>query len=195
MDFITSFDYKILNEFIENLRCQFLDIAMPIVTVLGDSGIIPIVIALILLIFSKTRKIGLSLGFAYIYGGVVGNLILKNVVGRLRPYDISYGINLFTEETILIDGLSDFSFPSGHTLILFEFALVLMIMLKGRFKPFAIISLITAFAVAFSRLYLYVHFPSDVLAGMILGCLFGFLGVKTVDSIYKMYYKKHNGCG
>ena len=181
MDIITKTDFIILNKITELFSCDFLDSLMPIITRLGDSGIFSIVLALILLFFAKTRRIGLSMGFSFIYGGIVGNLLLKNIVGRLRPYDASYGINLFTEETILINGLSDFSFPSGHTLIAFETAVVLMILLKGKHKPTAIFALVTAFVVAFSRLYLYVHFPSDVLVGMILGTLFAFLGVKTAD--------------
>lgn len=190
---ITQIDFKILNLIIDTFKCGFLDFLMPIVTVLGDHGIIPICIGVILLIIPKTRKIGLSMAFAFIYGGLFGNLILKNVVARLRPYDPSYVDSLFKEGELLISGLSDFSFPSGHTLILFELAVVLLICLKGKKSLIAFFSLFFAFLVAFSRLYLYVHFPSDVLVGMILGTLFGILGVKTSSYIMKLTKKNKNG--
>ena len=190
MDFITKIDFDILNSIIKYLKCSFLDAVMPLITALGDHGIFPISVAVVLLIIAKTRRIGLSMAFSYIYGGLFGNLILKNLIARVRPYDPSYVDSIIGEGELLISGLSDFSFPSGHTLIIFEFAVVLLICLKGKYKPISIIAMITAFLVAFSRLYLYVHFPSDVLAGMILGTLFGILGVKTANALITLIINK-----
>ena len=190
MDFITKIDFDILNSIIKYLKCGFLDAVMPLITALGDHGIFPISVAVVLLIIAKTRRIGLSMAFSYIYGGLFGNLILKNFFARVRPYDPSYVDSIIGEGELLISGLSDFSFPSGHTLIIFEFAVVLLICLKGKYKPISIIAMITAFLVAFSRLYLYVHFPSDVLAGMILGTLFGILGVKTANALITLIINK-----
>ena len=190
MGIVTRIDFSVLNSVQDFFRCTFLDYIMPIITVLGDHGIIPILIALALLIVKKTRKIGLSMAFSFIYGGLFGNLILKNLFARLRPYEAVYTESILHESDLLISGLSDYSFPSGHTLILFELAVVLLILLKRKGKIISISSLVIAFLVAFSRLYLYVHFPSDVFAGMILGTLFGFMGVAT--STYLLRYVENN---
>ncbi len=183
MKFITKIDFQILDFIQENLRCEFLDKILPIITKLADHGLVPIITAVILLIFTKTRKIGLSMGIAFICGGVIGNLFLKNVVGRIRPYDV-------TGAEILVKRLSDYSFPSGHTLIAFETAVVLLILLNGRAKPIAIGATVLASIIAFSRLYLYVHYPTDVLAGIILGTAFGIVGAKLGNYIVSQFEKK-----
>lgn len=112
---ITSADLGILAAI---PRTQFLDRIMPVVTVIGDNGIIPIIIALILICIPKTRKTGIAMGIAFALGGIFGNLLLKNIVARTRPYDVVDGIKL------LVPALSDYSFPSGHTLVCFEAATV-----------------------------------------------------------------------
>ena len=101
-------------------------------------------------------------------------MLLKNIVSRIRPYDLKQDIEL------LIKRLSDYSFPSGHTLASFEAATVLMI----KDKRLGIPALILAILIAFSRIYLYVHYPSDVLAGILFGIAFAFLAVFIVDKIY-----------
>lgn len=183
MDLITKIDFQILDFIQRHLRCEFLDKILPIITKLGDHGTVPIIIAVILLIITRTRKIGLSMGIAFICGGVIGNLFLKNVIGRIRPYDV-------TGAEILIKRLSDYSFPSGHTLIAFETAVVLLVLLKGRTKPIAIGATVIAATVAFSRLYLYVHYPTDVLAGIVLGTAFGIIGAKVGTYIVSKFEKK-----
>ena len=171
MNPITKIDFAILDFIQEHIKCEFLDKTLPVITKLADHGLVPIILAVILLIFARTRRIGLSMAIAFICGGVVGNLFLKNVVGRIRPYDVT-GID------ILVERLSDFSFPSGHTLIAFETAVVLLMLMKGRGKLIAYGTTFIAAVIAFSRLYLYVHYPTDVLAGIILGTAFGIIGAK-----------------
>ena len=114
------------------------------------------------------------MGIAFALGGLFGNVLLKNIIGRVRPYDAVSGIEL------LVPVLSDFSFPSGHTLVCFEAATVL---LKREKRSVGITALILAVLVAFSRLYLYVHYPSDVIAGILLGILFGLTGNFIADKI------------
>ena len=157
-------------------RNAFLDRIMPVITVIGDNGIIPIIIALILIFIPKTRKTGIAMGIAFALGGIFGNLLLKNLVARTRPYDVVEGIKL------LVPALSDYSFPSGHTLVCFEAATV--IFLRGK-KCFGICAYVIAAAVAYSRLYLYVHYPTDVLVGMILGIIFGIAASYAVDEFLR----------
>ena len=192
MEQIIFHDFVLLNTVVDFCKCKLLDVIMPLITVLADHGIVPIIIGLILLLIPKTRRIGLSMAFSFIYGGVFGNLILKNLVARPRPYSEIYPLQLrmFSESELLIEGLSDFSFPSGHTLIAFELAFVLVLMLRGRKEAISVFALIMASLIGFSRVYLYVHFPLDVLTGALLGCVFAILGVNTVKLIYKLINPK-----
>lgn len=172
-DWIVETDLRILNGIQNTLRCDVLDWFLPRFTSLGEKGWIYIVIALVLLAIPAYRKWGASLGMALLFGLVFGNMMLKNLVGRTRPYD------LVGHYELLVDPLHDYSFPSGHTMAAFEFFVVVCWMpVKRRYK---VLAGICAGVMAFSRLYLYVHFPSDVLAGALLGSLFGLCGVKLVE--------------
>lgn len=100
--------------------------------------------------------------------------MLKPLVARIRPYDVR-GIT-----DLLVPALSDFSFPSGHTLASFEASVVLLI----RDKRMGIPAIIIAIIVALSRLYLFVHYPTDVLVGAVLGILFAVVAVFIVNKVY-----------
>ena len=160
------FDLPILDWIAAHLWCPFLDIVMPVITLLGDAGIFWIVLAVVLLLFPKTRKIGLG-----ILGLLVCNLTMKPLFARIRPYDYQwehFGVTI----KLLIDAQHDFSFPSGHTIASFEGATVLLI----HSRKLGIPAMILACLIAFSRLYLYVHYPTDVIASVILGIALAFLG-------------------
>lgn len=174
MGFIQNIDFSILDFIQQHFRCAFLDWFMPLVTKLGDGGIFWICVAVLMLIFPKTRKTGIMMGVALIMGVLVGNLMLKPLVARVRPYDVRGIIDL------LVPVLSDFSFPSGHTLASFEAAVVLLI----RDKRMGIPAIIIAVIVAISRLYLFVHYPTDVLAGAVLGTVFAILAVHIVNKVH-----------
>lgn len=166
-----SFDLPILDWIQANLQSSFMDTFMPIVTVLGDAGLFWIAWAVLLLLFPKTRKIGLGMGFALIMGLLVCNVTLKPMIQRIRPYDFQeqeFGILI----NLLIDRQHDFAFPSGHTIASFEAATVL---LKNS-KKMGIPAMILAVIIAFSRLYLYVHYPTDVIFSVFAGILFAFIG-------------------
>ncbi len=174
-DWIIETDLRILNSVQNTFRCGFLDWFFPQFTSLGEKGWIYIAIALILLAIPAYRKWGASLATALMFGLIFGNMMIKNIVGRTRPYDLVGHFEL------LVDPLGDYSFPSGHTMAAFEFFVVVCMMpVKRRYK---VIAGVCAALMAFSRLYLYVHFPSDVLAGALLGSLFGFLGVRIVQRV------------
>ncbi len=166
-----SFDLPILEWIQAHLQCGFLDFLMPIITLFGDGGVFWIAVAVLLLIFPKTRKTGLGMAFALIMGLLVCNITLKPLVQRPRPYDFQYD-NYGIYINLLVERLHDYSFPSGHTIASFEAATVL---LKNS-KKMGIPAMILAVLIAMSRLYLYVHYPTDVLFSVILGTVFGLLG-------------------
>ncbi|MDD3227984.1 MAG: phosphatase PAP2 family protein [Oscillospiraceae bacterium] len=168
-----SLDFTILNFIYDNCRTAWLDVFMPFITKLGNSGAIWIALALCLLIGGKYRKTGIALCCALVLDIIVCNGILKPFVARIRPCDVNTAVEL------LITRPTDFSFPSGHTAASFAAVSALYFCRRKLWIP----ALILASLIAFSRLYLYVHYPSDVLAGILLGAVFGFLGCKLADFI------------
>ena len=166
-----SFDLPILDWIQAHLQSGFLDAVMPIVTLFGEGGIFWIAWAVLLLIFPKTRKTGLAMGIALLMGVLVCNVTLKPLVQRPRPYDFQqteFGVYI----KLLIDAQHDYSFPSGHTIASFEAAVALLL----NDKRMGIPAMVIAVLVTFSRLYLYVHYPTDVIFSIIVGTLFAFIG-------------------
>ena len=124
----------------------------------------------------------IAMGAALLIGLVVCNITLKPLMARPRPYDFvldHYGQNI----QLLIATQHDFSFPSGHTLASFEAATALLL----HHKKLGIAAMILAVIIAFTRLYLYVHYPTDVLFSVGLGVAFGFLGKWLVTKGYNAY--------
>ena len=175
-----SFDLPILDWIQANLQSDFMDVAMPLITLLSEDGIFWMILAPILLLIPSQRRSGLGMWLALAMGLILCNMILKPLVGRMRPYDFQEQFNGVYIK-ILIDGLSDNSFPSGHTIAAFEACVAL---LCGN-KKLGIPAVIMAFLVAFSRLYLYVHYPTDVFASIILGSLLAVLGYWLAGKIIR----------
>ena len=167
-----NFDMAILDLIQSNIRTGFMDAIMAFITQLGDAGLIWIILSIGLIIPKKTRKIGFVMIIALILNGIICNIILKPMLARIRPFDVNTAIKL------LINKPRDFSFPSGHTSASFTAVSVLFFRKSKLFVP----SLVLAFLISFSRLYLYVHYPSDVLAGLVLGILCGYIGHRAVTS-------------
>ena len=166
---LQELDFSILYWIQANLRCGFLDWLMPKLTLLGEGGAIWIAAALVLLALRRHRRAGLILAAGLICSLLLGNLLLKPLVARPRPCWLDPAVELL----IRIPG--DYSFPSGHSLSAFIAATVLL----RQDKRMGIPALVLAALLAFSRLYLFVHFPSDVLAGVLLGIAVG-LGVSCL---------------
>ena len=173
-----SFDLPILDWIQANLTNPVLDFLMPLITVLGDAGIFWIICSVILLFIPKYRKAGIGMAIAMALGLLICNVILKPTVGRIRPYDYQMQY-LHKEIILLIEKQHDFSFPSGHTIASFEACTVLMLADKKLGIPATILAIL----IAFSRLYLYVHYPTDVIASIILGSLFGLIGFLVSSKI------------
>ena len=179
------FDLPILDWIAANLQCGFLDFLMPIITLLGDAGIFWIAVSLVLLCIPKYRKAGLGMTIALLIGLVVCNITLKPLVGRMRPYDYQY--TYFGKSVaLLVATPHDYSFPSGHTIASFEAAVALTL----RHKKLGAAALVLAVLIAFSRLYLYVHYPTDVLASVVLGTAIAFLGCFLAENLYGFLAKK-----
>lgn len=171
---ITGSELEILY-FIQSLHTPFLDKIMPVITGLGDSGIFWILTGLILFAFKKTRKTGFSVLLSLIAGLIIGNLILKNLIARDRPCWLDPTIQL------LVESPRDYSFPSGHTLASFESAVSILLYHRN----WGIAALCLASLIAFSRLYLFVHFPTDVLTGLILGTIIAIFVHKLIEKHIK----------
>ena len=177
-----GFDLPILDWIAANLWCPLLDAVMPVITVLGDAGIFWMVIAAALLLFKKTRRVGLGMGIAMLMGLLLCNLTLKPLCQRPRPYD--YQFDVFNKLIpLLIEQQHDFSFRSGHTIASFEAAGVIAL----NNKKWGIPALILASLIAFSRLYLYVHYPTDVLVSVSLGLALAFVGNQLAHRVPDRY--------
>lgn len=173
MDFIMNFDWGIMNFIQESIKCSFLDLIMPWITFLGDEGIIWIISGVALLFTKKYRKHGVVLLLGLLMGSIIGNEIIKPIVARARPCTVDPSVQL------LIERPSSYSFPSGHTTSSFVGATVLM---KTN-KKFGIPAVIVASLIAFSRMYLYVHFPTDIIGGIVLGVAIGIGGMAIADKV------------
>ncbi len=162
-EWLTRLDFSVLYAIQDALRCGFLDFIMPKITWLGNSGLIWILAAVVLLCIRKRRRYGVLLLIGLALGLLIGNIILKNVVARPRPCWLDPTVQL------LIRVPQDYSFPSGHTMA----SVIGATVLTGADRRFAPVAIPLAVLISFSRLYLFVHFPSDVLASVVIGLAIG----------------------
>ena len=164
MSFLYSLDANILLWIQEYIRKDWATPFWRFVSWLGDGGWFWISLSVLLLFFAKTRRVGITALLALLIGALCTNLLLKNLIARVRPYEVIDGLYP------LVKKLKDFSFPSGHSCASFAASLVFFKKLPRRY---GIASLVLASLIAISRLYLGVHYPSDVLGGIAIGLLSG----------------------
>ncbi len=174
MEWIQSFDWTLLHRLHDAFKCGVLDFLMPKITALGNGGAIWIIAAIVMLIFKKYRIYGIAMLAALAVGALAGNVLLKNLIARSRPCWIE-------DIALLIANPKDYSFPSGHTLS----SVIGACVAAAANKKFGFIAIPLALLIAFSRLYLYVHFPSDVLASLVLGTLIGLTAAAAARKITK----------
>lgn len=187
---IQAFDGEILLWIQEHLRLEQLNDAISHYTNLGEAGVLWIVIALIFLCFPKTRKAG-ALSLAAMLLCYIGNdLIIKNLVERPRPFLSVEGL------TTLIQPPGSFSFPSGHSCSSFAAAATWAQTLRGRgAKAAKVLLLAMALLMALSRLYVGVHYPTDVLTGSLLGLAGSWLICRWLGPVYDRLADRHRKKG
>ncbi len=162
LETIQSVDSAILLFIQNNLRIGVLDFFFRAMSFLGDGGTIWIITAVILLLFNKTRRGGLDLALSLLIAAVICNLVIKDIVARPRPY------STIEELEILVKPLSSYSFPSGHACSSFASATAVFLAFRKQGGAWAFLP---ASLIALSRIYVRVHYPTDVLAGAVLGAL------------------------
>lgn len=165
-----EWEFKILDA-LQDIQSPILTKVMAFVTMLGEAGWFWIVLGIVLLCTKKYRKCGVAVLLALILDLILANIILKPLVARPRPCWIREDIEL------LVRVPRDYSFPSGHTMASFASAGALLF----TEKKFGVGACILALLMGISRLYFYVHFPTDVLSGVILGLLCGVVSVNLMN--------------
>lgn len=169
-----------------NINCGFLNFFCKAFSLFGEKGIPLILTALVLMCFSKTRKVGFTMLVAIAVGALFTNIVLKNAVGRARPFAQSEYYNyLWQQAGAVAEG--EFSFPSGHATATTAFVVALFLACD---KKWSYVGLPFALLMAFCRVYLVVHFTTDVIAGLIVGTVAGVIAFYLVKLFYKWLDKK-----
>lgn len=174
MEEILNLEKEILLFFQDTVRNPVLNPVLIVITTLGNAGIVWVLLSIGLMIPRRTRRTGLTALLALLVSLLINNVLLKNLVGRVRPYDLLEGLKP------LIGRQWDPSFPSGHTGSSFAAAWVLYRELP---KKFGVPALILAGLIGLSRLYVGVHYPTDVLFGVISGIGSGWIARKIMETV------------
>ena len=160
-----NIEFEILESIHRFTRSDVLDFLVPRISWFGNGGLIWIVLAIVLLATKKYRRTGIALSAGLILCLILGNMFLKPIIARPRPCWI------FDVQSMLIQIPEDYSFPSGHTYSSFLSAFVIL----TQSRKWGIVTLLVAVIMAFTRLYLFVHFPTDIFGGIILGTVIFFI--------------------
>ena len=176
-EYITQIDYLILMFIQEHLRFDWLTGPTVFVSHLGNSGLFWILLCLVLLAFKRTRKMGLCGLLALLIGALITNVALKNIIARIRPYE------QFSDIILLLERQKDFSFPSGHACSSFAAACALYWTSEQKTRLIGVLSLALAVLISWSRLYVGVHFPTDVLCGAVIGIFSAWMARQIIKKI------------
>lgn len=174
MQAINDFDFAILDA-LQGIHNTFLNYFFAVFTYLGEAGILWIVLTFALLFYKNTSRLGLITMTGLLSEGLFNELIIKNIVRRPRPFKIHPYVDTFVVRP------NSYSFPSGHTCL--AFAAATMLFLYN--KKWGIAAYITAVLIAFSRNYFYIHYPTDVIAGMLEGILIGVVNTFVMNKIFE----------
>ena len=172
----------------DHVRNSVLNPFFKLITHLGDAGVFWIILTIAMLFFKSTRKAGICSAVALCGSVLLNNVILKPLIARPRPYwfgDTKDAKGLVANVEglkCIVKEAKDYSFPSGHTAASFASAVAMFPNLQ---KKYSIPLLVLAFLIGFSRLYIGIHYPTDVLVGLIDGIFLGVMGAIIGSYIYK----------
>lgn len=181
--------------FLQDIRNDILDPIMIVITHTGDYGILCIAAAFFLILIPKTRVLGHVVAVSIAIEFIINNVLLKNIIARTRPYEVINGLS------ILIGEQPDYSFPSGHAGVTFAFAAAMLYALiygiegltdKKAYRNATLAVLLYAVLLAFSRMYVGVHYPTDIIGGMLLGIITGCAGYHIEKLIRAAWEKRHS---
>ena len=186
-EFIVGIDVAVY-QFVDSIMNPILNSIMTVITHMGDTpGIIWFVIGIILLIPKKTRKLGVLLFAGLAISSVINNLALKEFIQRPRPYNIDAEVWKNAGYTYvwpdLIKKSSSWSFPSGHTSTSIGAAFALLLGCKNKKLGIGIPVFILSLLIGFSRIYVHVHYPTDVIAGAVVGLIGGVIAWLLVEKV------------
>lgn len=200
-DSLLGFDLAVF-EWVQSIQSHFLTAIMTTVTTLGDEGIIFIVLGLVLLCTKKYRKAGLSVLIALVVMLVLNNLVLKELMARPRPFNLdpeayAWWHEVYKYPNFNIHQPSSYSFPSGHTSSAFAAAIAVLFYDRKLGIPTTIFAAI----MGFSRIYVEVHYCTDVIGGAIVGIIYALIGCaiakllfpyvdKVLTAIFSKFKKK-----
>lgn len=187
-----GFEFRFL-DFLQSLRTPAGDAFFRVFTHLGDLGIVWILLIVAFLISKRYRKLGITAMAALLLELIICNAVIKNIVARPRPFEFNQAVEL------LIKRPDDYSFPSGHAGA--SFAVTFAFLFALLYKPeknriittnerlmvrwITVMSFVVAVMISLSRMYLYVHYPTDILAGLVLGFLTGFISVLLMPRVFE----------
>ncbi|MBR6789515.1 MAG: phosphatase PAP2 family protein [Oscillospiraceae bacterium] len=172
MQAILNFDLGIFRFVEEYLMNPFTDKLFTFITHLGDGGWLWIGIALVMLLFPKTRRCGIAVAVALLCSEFIGNQFLKHLIARPRPFLLEEWQGIFVYPG-LIPMPSSYSFPSGHTASSVGSAMALLLCRKDKYGWAAVV---LALLIGYSRIHVHVHYPTDVLAAILCGALYALIG-------------------
>lgn len=169
----------------EHLRAGWLTPPMKVFSLMGDMGLFWIALTLLLLSFKRTRRVGAYCAVSMALTFLLVNVAIKPLAARVRPYDAFPVL----QAKLLVEPEHDYSFPSGHSANSFAVAWILLRMTK---KQYGIPAITLASLIAISRLYVSVHYPSDVICGIIIAIAMAELTLRFLPGIErKLFPKKH----
>ncbi len=186
-EFIVNIDVAIY-EFVDSIMNPVLNVIMSFITHLGDTpGILWFVLGISLLIPRKTRKLGMLIFAGLLVSTVINNLLLKEIIDRPRPYNIDPAIWQNAGYTYdwpgLIKTSGSASFPSGHTSTSIGAGFALLLGCKNKEKAIGIPAFVISLLIGFSRIYVHVHYPTDVIIGAVVGLISGFVAYILVKKV------------
>lgn len=177
---LSAIDYNLLLWIQNNLRNDVATVLFRFITVLGNGGMIWILFDLLLLRKKETRAAGIAAAASLAIATILGVGVLKPLIARPRPFVSHPAIQALITE-------SGYSFPSGHAITAFANATAIAAMTK---KSYSIPLFALAALIGFSRIYLGVHYPGDILAGAVLGILSGIAVCKLIQVVWKTHCEK-----